>query len=175
MRGWIPAQGSYTWGPQAILIGRHATDGHEPRQIRKEAAISDAVCVVDWSQSVQCDEVSKKVRRRVRNHLSRLRIVDFGFRIHPIWDFRFRIADFNKVKYLILYWQINKFYILILEPCALYLAPCAFFLTPETYPYFLLHINLKKLLINPKSEIWNPQSLNPANLNSEDEPLKSIE
>ena len=29
-----------------ILTGRHATDGHEPRQVRKEAAISDAVCVV---------------------------------------------------------------------------------------------------------------------------------
>ena len=26
--------------------GRHATDGHEPRQVRKEAAISDAGCVV---------------------------------------------------------------------------------------------------------------------------------
>jgi len=32
---------------QVILIGRHATDGREPRQIRKEAAISDTVCVVD--------------------------------------------------------------------------------------------------------------------------------
>ena len=30
-----------------ILTGHHATDGHEPRQIRKEAAISDAGCVVD--------------------------------------------------------------------------------------------------------------------------------
>ena len=26
--------------------GRRATGGHEPRQVRKEAAISDAVCVV---------------------------------------------------------------------------------------------------------------------------------
>jgi len=32
------------------LTGYHVTDGHEPRQIRKEAAISDAVCVVDWSR-----------------------------------------------------------------------------------------------------------------------------
>ena len=31
--------------------GRRATGGHEPRQIRKEAAISDAVCVVDRSRS----------------------------------------------------------------------------------------------------------------------------
>lgn len=30
-----------------VLTGRRATDGHEPRQVRKEAAISDAVCVVD--------------------------------------------------------------------------------------------------------------------------------
>ncbi len=29
-----------------ILAGHHATDGHEPRQVRKEAAISDAGCVV---------------------------------------------------------------------------------------------------------------------------------
>ena len=28
-----------------ILAGHHATDGHEPRQVRKEAAISDADCV----------------------------------------------------------------------------------------------------------------------------------
>ena len=27
-------------------VGRHATGNHEPRQVRKEAAISDAVCVV---------------------------------------------------------------------------------------------------------------------------------
>ena len=32
---------------RAILIGHRATDGHEPRQVRKEAAISDAVCVAD--------------------------------------------------------------------------------------------------------------------------------
>ena len=31
--------------------GRRATDGHEPRQVREEAAISDAVCVVDRSRS----------------------------------------------------------------------------------------------------------------------------
>ncbi len=31
--------------------GRRATGGHEPRQIRKEAAISDAACVVDRSRS----------------------------------------------------------------------------------------------------------------------------
>ena len=28
-------------------IGRHATDSHEPRQVRKEAAISDGFCVVN--------------------------------------------------------------------------------------------------------------------------------
>ena len=33
------------------MTGRRATDGHEPRQIRKEAAISDAVCVVDRFRS----------------------------------------------------------------------------------------------------------------------------
>ena len=32
---------------RTISIGHRATDGHEPRQVRKEAAISDAVCVVD--------------------------------------------------------------------------------------------------------------------------------
>jgi len=36
---------------QTILIGRRATDGHEPRQVREEAAISDAGCVVDRSRS----------------------------------------------------------------------------------------------------------------------------
>ena len=33
--------------PTGRSAGRRATDGHEPRQVRKEAAISDAVCVVD--------------------------------------------------------------------------------------------------------------------------------
>ncbi len=34
-----------------MLTGRRATDGREPRQVRKEAAISDAVCVVERSRS----------------------------------------------------------------------------------------------------------------------------
>ena len=33
------------------MTGRRATDGLEPRQVRKEAAIRDAVCVVDRSRS----------------------------------------------------------------------------------------------------------------------------
>jgi hypothetical protein len=33
-------------GSRIHPAGRHATDGHEPRQVRKEAAISDAGCVV---------------------------------------------------------------------------------------------------------------------------------
>jgi hypothetical protein len=33
-------------GSRIPPAGRHATDGHEPRQVRKEAAISDAGCVV---------------------------------------------------------------------------------------------------------------------------------
>ena len=36
----------------AVLIGRRATDTHEPCQVRKEAAISDGVCVADRSRSV---------------------------------------------------------------------------------------------------------------------------
>jgi hypothetical protein len=36
--------------PETILTGRHATGGHEPRQVRKEAAISDSGCVVDRSR-----------------------------------------------------------------------------------------------------------------------------
>ena len=35
-----------------VLIGRRATDTHEPCQVRKEAAISDGVCVADRSRSV---------------------------------------------------------------------------------------------------------------------------
>ena len=35
----------------AVLIGRRATDTHEPCQVRKEAAISDGVCVADRSRS----------------------------------------------------------------------------------------------------------------------------
>jgi hypothetical protein len=36
---------------ETILTGRHATGGREPRQVRKEAAISDSGCVVDRSRS----------------------------------------------------------------------------------------------------------------------------
>ena len=36
--------------PQVIQAGRRATDGYEPRQVRKEAAISNAVCVADRSR-----------------------------------------------------------------------------------------------------------------------------
>ena len=35
----------------AVLTGRHATAGLEPRQVRKEAAIRDAGCVVGRSRS----------------------------------------------------------------------------------------------------------------------------
>ncbi len=45
-----------------ILAGHHATDGHEPRQIRKEAAISDADCVaVDPGHGNEL-WVSKRIR-----------------------------------------------------------------------------------------------------------------
>ncbi len=38
-----------------IQAGLRATDGHEPRQVRKEAAISDAVCVVaDPGHIIDC-------------------------------------------------------------------------------------------------------------------------
>jgi len=56
--GWMPAARDRRSGmPAGVSIagelcsldhpaGHHATDGHEPRQVRKEAAISDADCVV---------------------------------------------------------------------------------------------------------------------------------
>ena len=47
----FPLKGLNTENWQVILIGHCATDGHEPRQVRKEAAISDAVCVADRSRS----------------------------------------------------------------------------------------------------------------------------
>jgi hypothetical protein len=32
-----------------VKIGRYATNGYEPRQVRKEAAVNNAVCVVSTS------------------------------------------------------------------------------------------------------------------------------
>ena len=32
--------------PSEIRIGRYATNGYEPRQVREEAAVNNAVCVV---------------------------------------------------------------------------------------------------------------------------------
>jgi len=49
--GRLNASKGFHTGYVSMLIGRRATDGHEPRQIWKEAAISDAVCVVDRSRS----------------------------------------------------------------------------------------------------------------------------
>jgi len=50
------------------MIGHRATDGYEPRQVRKEAAISKPVCVVDRSRL--CDNLfSAAIRRRVHNQI----------------------------------------------------------------------------------------------------------
>ena len=43
----FPLEGLFSEIWQVIPAGLRATDGHEPRQVRKEAAISDTVCVVD--------------------------------------------------------------------------------------------------------------------------------
>ena len=68
-----------------------------------------------------------------------------------IWDFRFRIADFNKVKYLILYWLINKFCILSLTLCIQHL----------TIFYPIGYGSLKKYDNNPftNSKSRNPRSV----------------
>ena len=47
----FPPEGLKLKSQGVILTGRRATDGHELRQVRKEAAISDAVCVVDRFRS----------------------------------------------------------------------------------------------------------------------------
>ena len=65
MRGRIPFQGFKT-DKQIILIGRHATDDYEPRQVRKEAAISNSVCVVDRSRLCY-NLFFVKTRQRVHN------------------------------------------------------------------------------------------------------------
>ncbi len=46
----FPSDGRFCKDVCLGLAGRHATDTHEPRQVRKEAAISDGVCVVDRSR-----------------------------------------------------------------------------------------------------------------------------
>ena len=48
MRGRIPSQGLA--GEGDMLTGRRATGYYEPRQVRKEAAISKPACVVDRSR-----------------------------------------------------------------------------------------------------------------------------
>ncbi len=52
---------------RAILTGRRATDTREPCQVRKEAAISDGVCVTDRSRSVY-GNAEEMIREGVRNH-----------------------------------------------------------------------------------------------------------
>ncbi len=48
---WFPAVLRQSVPDVDILAGRRVTEGHEPRQVRKEAAISDIICVVDRSRS----------------------------------------------------------------------------------------------------------------------------
>ena len=40
--------------------GHRATDGHEPRQVRKEAAISDSGCVVDCFRTAMVQDTRPK-------------------------------------------------------------------------------------------------------------------
>ena len=51
MRGWIPSGGFLPGILFAILTGRRATGGYEPRQVREEAAISKSACVADRFRS----------------------------------------------------------------------------------------------------------------------------
>ncbi len=50
-RFYINIDSGWQAGDWVILIGRLVTEGHEPRQVRKEAAISDLFCVMDRSRS----------------------------------------------------------------------------------------------------------------------------
>jgi hypothetical protein len=56
-------------------IGRYATNGYEPRQIRKEAAVNNAVCVVSTS--------NVWFRQRTLPALTRERMHGQGFLGHP--------------------------------------------------------------------------------------------
>ncbi len=49
--------------------GRRATGGREPRQVRKEAAISDAACVADRSRPFAQTAIEGRIRWRVHNLL----------------------------------------------------------------------------------------------------------
>lgn len=62
MRGRILSLGSNLKLPNAS-IGRRATDGREPRQIRKEAAISDSGCVADRSRSKSGRQLQSRFKR----------------------------------------------------------------------------------------------------------------
>jgi len=65
------------------VAGHHATDGHEPRQIRKEAAISD-VQAVSWIDPGHGNDlwIPERIRQRVHNHF--FAIAEFGIkRIKP--------------------------------------------------------------------------------------------
>jgi len=53
-------------GYGSILIGRLVTEGHEPRQVRKEAAISDLFCVKDRSRS--CNLSASPAGRFIFSH-----------------------------------------------------------------------------------------------------------
>jgi hypothetical protein len=53
-----------------IRIGRYATDDYEPRQVREEAAVNNAVCVVTasnlWFQAVDTLAVGSREDARPR-------------------------------------------------------------------------------------------------------------
>ncbi len=56
---------------QSHQAGRHATDGYEPRQVRKEAAVNNAVCVVEMFRPIIVARVVEwLVQKRVHNRAS---------------------------------------------------------------------------------------------------------
>ncbi|GEM_PF-6401989 len=78
-----------------MLTGRRATDGREPRQVRKEAAISDAVCVVERSRSFYGIRGSE--RNSIKGAQPSPRFSQSPFHVCPTLGFqvRFCACDFR--------------------------------------------------------------------------------
>jgi len=69
MQGRIPSERTLSEKQKAVPGGRRATGSYEPRQVRKEAAISNAACVADRSRPDNGPAVFAAVRRRVHNRI----------------------------------------------------------------------------------------------------------
>ncbi len=111
MRGRIPSERTLSEKQKAVPGGRRATGTYEPRQVRKEAAISNGACVADRSRPDNGPAFFAAVRRRVHNRIFKFRPRSFFMKLSfpPLDNPTFRLILVENCKWLN---SLNNFWFL---------------------------------------------------------------